>query len=175
MFQQLIYLKQDIIRLIGKKRARILNIWLSRSFWGVLTYRFERGLFMTFGSGYRIIRFPLSPMYYLIQQYTNIEIHYASDIKGGIKILHPSAGVVISGLAVIGCNITLTGGNIIGVRSKCKHGDIQIGGGCTMGANAVILGPIKLGNDLRIGALACVVKDCLDDGATLIGVPAKKL
>jgi len=42
-----------------------------------------------------------------------------------------------------------------------------------MGANAVIIGPVTLGNKINIGASACVVKDCLTDGVSLMGVPAK--
>ncbi len=42
-----------------------------------------------------------------------------------------------------------------------------------LGANAVILGPVELGNGINIGASALVIKDCKMDNVTLIGVPAK--
>ena len=70
--------------------------------------------------------------------------------------------------------MTLTGGNIIGIRSKCKYGGIKIGSNCTLGANAVVLGPIELGNGIIIGASACVIDSCLIDNSVLIGVPARK-
>lgn len=102
-------------------------------------------------------------------------MHYKADVKGGLSILHASAGIVISGFSVIGQNLTLTGGNVIGSRPGCKFGDIKIGDNCMLGANAVVLGPIELGNNIKIGAAACVIKSCLSDGATLIGVPAKQI
>lgn len=174
MIQQLIFFKQDLHRIIGKYRIRIIHIWLSRVFWGILMYRLERGIFLAIGRPYEFIRVIFTPILNLIQSYSNIDLHYKSDIKGGIKVLHPSNGVVISGLAVIGSNLTLTGGNLIGAKPQCKYADIKIGDNCTLGANAVILGPIQLGHGIMIGALACVVNDCIEDNSTLIGVPARK-
>ncbi|MFZ6013939.1 MAG: hypothetical protein ACOYXT_26605 [Bacteroidota bacterium] len=115
------------------------------------------------------------PIFNLIQSYSNLDLHYKADIKGGLLVLHPSLGVVVSGLSDIGHNMTLTGGNTIGARPGCGYGEIKIGNHCTLGANAVILGPIRLGNKINVGALACVVKDCETDHATLIGVPAKAM
>jgi serine acetyltransferase len=175
MRQQIKYFVQDLKRILGKYKIRILHIWLSRVFLGIFIYRLERGLFLFIGKKYEIIRIFFVPMYNLIQAYSNIELHYKSDIKGGLLILHPSAGVVISGLSIIGANMTLTGGNIIGGKPGCKTGEIKIGDNCTLGANAVIIGPIELSNGINIGASACVIKDCLVDNSILIGVPAKSI
>jgi serine acetyltransferase len=82
---------------------------------------------------------------------------------------------VVSGISVIGENLTLTGGNTIGIKKKCQHGDLKIGDNCTMGANAVIIGPAELGNNISIGALACVTKSFMEDNLVLIGAPAKRL
>lgn len=175
MRQQIRYFRQDLKRMLGKYKIRILHIWVSRVFWGIFLYRLERSLFLLLGKPYQYLRVIFLPFFNIIQAYSNIELHYKSDIKGGLLILHPSVGVVISGLSVIGQNITLTGGNIIGSKPGCKYGDIKIGDHCTLGANAVILGPIMIGNGVNIGASACVIKDCLFDNATLVGVPAKVL
>jgi serine O-acetyltransferase len=43
---------------------------------------------------------------------------------------------------------------------------------CYLGANATIIGPLVLGNNISIGASACVVKSYLEDNIILIGVPA---
>lgn len=174
MLQQFIYFRQDLKRIIGKYRIRIIHIWLSRVFWGILIYRLERGIYLTIGPPYQFIRVIFIPIFNLIQSYSNIDLNYKSDLKGGINVLHPSNGVVISGFAVIGRNITLTGGNIIGAKPGCNYGDIKIGENCTLGANAVIIGPVELGNGILIGALACVINDCIEDNSTLIGVPARK-
>ncbi|WP_407032772.1 DapH/DapD/GlmU-related protein [Polluticaenibacter yanchengensis] len=104
-----------------------------------------------------------------------MDIHYKADVKGGLLVLHPSVGVVISGRSIIGSNLTLTGGNVIGGRGGTEYGGIQIGDNCGLGANAVILGPVKLGRNISVGSLACVLKDCNVDGTTLVGVPAKAI
>jgi serine O-acetyltransferase len=175
MKQQFGYFALDLKRIVGKYKVRILHIWLSRVFWGILIYRMERGLFLTIGKPYKILRVLFIPFLNLLQSYTNIDLNYEADIKGGLFILHPSVGVVVSGLSVIGYNLTLTGGNIIGAKKGCKYGDISIGDNCTLGANAVIIGPVKLGDNITVGASACVVKDCLTENSILAGVPAKSI
>lgn len=90
-------------------------------------------------------------------------------------MLHPSVGCVVSGMAIVGENLTLTGGNIIGARAGCKKGGIVIGNNCSMGANAVVLGPLTLGNYIEISAQALVVNDCRDSNCLLLGVPAKAI
>ncbi|PZX51435.1 LbetaH domain-containing protein [Algoriphagus chordae] len=175
MGQQFKYFGQDLKRMLGKYKIRILHIWLSRAFWGIFLYRLERSLFLLMGRPYEIIRVIFIPIYNLLQAYSNMDLNYKSDIKGGLLVLHPAMGVVVSGYAIIGENLTLTGGNVIGGKAGCGPGDIQVGNNCEMGANAVIIGPLKLGNSINIGASACVIRDCLEDNALLIGVPAKVL
>lgn len=173
MASQFKYFGEDMKRMVGKKKIRYVHIWLSRNFWGLALYRLERGLFNTLGKPYQIIRVIFSPLYYPIQAYSNIDIHYKADIKGGISILHPSLGIVISGMSVIGEKLTMVGGNVIGAKDGCKPGDIVIGDDCNMGANAVIIGPINLGPKLYIAASACVVHNFPEGNNTLVGVPAK--
>lgn len=175
MIEQMIFFSQDLKRMLGKYKIRIIHIWLSRFFWGIFLYRLERGLFLLIGKPYSILRILLLPILNLLQAYSNIELHYKANIKGGILILHTSPGIVVSGLSIIGKNLTLTGGNIIGAKKGCKYGEINIGDNCTMGANAVIIGPINLSDNITIAASACVVKDCLLSNTTLVGVPAKEL
>lgn len=169
------FFAQDVKRMLGKHKIRIIHIWLSRSFIGIFIYRLERSLFILFGKLYGYFRVPLIPILNLLQVYSNIDIHYKAEIKGGLLILHPSVGCVISGQAKIGVNFTLTGGNIVGAKKKCNENTFLIGDNCSLGANATIIGPIKLGNNIKIGASACVVKDCLVDNSILVGVPAEIL
>lgn len=172
---QFIYFLNDFNRLLGKNKFRFIHIIFSRVFYGILLYRTERSLFLFFGNSYKIIRVPLIPFFNLFQAFSNIDIHYEANIKGGIIIHHPSVGCVISGKTKIGKNITLTGGNVIGISKHCEIGDFVIGDNCSLGVNATIIGPLKLSNNITIGANACVVKDCLSDNEILVGVPAKKL
>jgi serine O-acetyltransferase len=175
MIQQFSYFIQDVKRMLGKHKIRMIHIWLSRFFWGILLYRVERGMFLMLGTIYVYLRIIFIPLINLIQAYSNIDISYHANIKGGILILHPSAGIVVSGFSVIGVNLTLTGGNIIGAREGCKANELVLGDNCTLGANAVVLGPIFLGNHIQVGASACVIHSCTKDGVTLVGVPASEV
>jgi serine acetyltransferase len=174
MFTQLSFFIKDIRRITGKHKLRIVFIWLSRVFWGLFSYRFDRGLFLLFGSSYRILRIPLVPLFNFWQAYSNTDIHYQAEVGPGLNILHCSMGTVISGKSLIGKNLTLTGGNVIGAKTNCKPKEIILGDNCFFGANAVLLGPIKIGNNVKIGALAMVIKNC-GDNVTLVGVPAKEV
>jgi serine acetyltransferase len=175
MLTQAKYFIKDVRRMLGKYKIRILHIWLSRVFCGIFLYRLERGLYTTIGRAYEYIRVIFIPLFNLMQAYSNLEIHYKADIKGGLKVLHASAGCVVSGLSVIGENLTLTGGNIIGGRAGCRRGELVIGDNCSLGANAVILGPVRLGNDIEVSASALVVNDCSEDNCMMLGVPAKAI
>lgn len=172
---QIRYFLADVNRMLGKQKLRLLYIWLSRSFSGVLCYRLERSLFLLFGPTlYKVIRIPFLPIIYLFHSYSNIDIHYQADIKGGLLILHPALGVVISGRSVIGQNLTLVGGNCIGIQKSTALAFL-IGNNCTLGANATVIGPSTLGNNCSVGASACVVHSFEEDHLVLVGVPAKKV
>src|SRR4026208_1092497 len=133
---QLKYLYKDVVRILGKNKWRILIIFFSRVFVGIFWYRIDRSLFLLIGKNYRLFRILLSPVFYMAQAYSNIDIHYQADIGPGLLVLHPSVGIVISGNAIIGKNVTLTGGNVIGEAKKCERGDFVIGDDCYLGANA---------------------------------------
>lgn len=170
---QFVYFLEDVYRSVGRKKYRLIGILFTRLFWGIFSYRTDRALFLLFGKFYNLIRLPLVPVFFLLQTISNVDIHYRANILGGLVILHPSAGVVISGRSQIGKNLTLVGGNIIGIRKPINYYDLKIGDNVFVGANAVILGPIVIGNEIKVGSLANVVHNCLSDGAILIGNPAK--
>lgn len=172
--EQFLFFCQDINKMAGKKKIRILYIWLTRAFVGIFVYRLERSLFLLFGSVYKIIRILGVPLINLLQAYSNLDIHYEADIKGGLSVLHPSMGVVVSGRAKLGKNCTFIGGNVIGIRNNSKEAFI-LGDHLHMGANATIIGPLILGNNVTVGASACVTKSYSSSDITLVGVPAKIL
>jgi serine acetyltransferase len=169
---QLFFFIKDVNQMVGKNKIKILSVWLQRGFWGVLSYRIDRSLYLLIPSIYKYIRVPLTPIFILLEIYSNIEIDYHADIKGGMKILHPSAGVFIGKSVIVGENFTITGGNFIGSKRKVKLGEFYIGNNCNFGANATIIGPVILGDNIKIGASACVVKDCIKNNTVLAGVPA---
>ena len=50
-----------------------------------------------------------------------------------------------------------------------------IGNNVRLGAHAQILGDVFIADDVKIGAGAAVINSCYEKGATLVGVPAKKI
>lgn len=145
-------------------------MWVNRASVGIWIYRFERSMFLFLGITWKILRVPFSPLLNLAYAYSNCEIHYQADIGPGICILHTAPGVVVSARSKIGCNLTLVGGNIIGIRENME-GALVIGDGCYLGANAVILGPVALGSNTKIGACSLVLHDS-PGNSTLVGCPA---
>jgi serine O-acetyltransferase len=84
--------------------------------------------------------------------------------------------VVIGETAIIGDDCLFYHGVTLGgqgdVRGDRRHP--QVGNRVTIGAGAIILGPITIGDDALIGAGAVVVAD-VPAGRTAVGVPAKIL
>ncbi len=147
-------------------------VLVSRGFCGVFAYRLERALFLLTGRLYPVLRLLLLPLILLMGGYSNCDISYHARIGKGLRVLHPSLGVVVSGKAVIGDHLTLVGGNCIGVAARRSDVPFVIGSHVEMGANATIIGPLTLGDRIHIGANACVVKSHPGNDLVLVGNPA---
>lgn len=172
-FQQLAYLFYEVRLHVNFHWWRWFGCWFSSPVIAVCAYRLDRFFYLLLGGRiWALIRIFLSPLSLFLRPWLGrCEIHYRADIGKGLKILHPGLGIVVSGQAMIGEHLTLTGGNCIGGRSGMKVGDLVLGNKVSLGANAVILGPARIGNNVQIGAGAVVVKDA-NDNTTLVGVPA---
>lgn len=100
---------------------------------------------------------------------TGIEIHPGAKIGKRLFIDHGS-GVVIGQTATIGDNCTIYHGVTLGGTGKDtlkRHPDI--GNNVFIGCGAKILGPIHIGNSVKIGANAIVLKD-VPDNTTIVGI-----
>lgn len=111
---------------------------------------------------------------------TGIEIHPAAKIGTAFFIDH-GMGVVIGETAEIGDNVTLYHGVTLGGTTVFgKNGKVMtkrhptLGDNVVVGSGAQILGPVSIGNDVKVGSNAVVVKD-VDAGLTVVGVPAHKV
>ncbi len=108
---------------------------------------------------------------------TGIEIHPGAVIGRGFFIDH-GMGVVIGETTEIGDNVTLYHDVTLGGTTVFDcHGKVMskrhptIGDHVIIGSGAQVLGPIKVGNNVKIGSNAVVVKD-VPDNITVVGVPA---
>ncbi len=172
-FDQIKFMIYEIKLIVNHRWWRWVTCWLGGCTGVIISYRLDRFGFMLFNRIWPALRILFYPLFLFLRLISHgHEIHYSADIGKGLKILHPSLGVVVSGYAVIGLNLELTGGNCIGGRKNMKPDELVIGNNVSLGANAVILGPIKVGDCVQIGAGAVVVESA-PDNCTLVGVPAK--
>ena len=110
----------------------------------------------------------------LARWFTGVEIHPGATIGRRFFIDH-GMGVVIGETAEIGNDCTLYHGVTLGgtTWNKGKRHP-TLGNNVVIGAGAKILGPITLGNDVRVGSNSVVVKS-VDNSQTVVGVPARLL
>ena len=101
---------------------------------------------------------------------TGAEIPLTCKIGGGLLLPHPS-GVVIHGECEIGPNCLIFQGATLGLR---RDGVPRVGGHVDIGAGAILLGKITVGDNCRIGAHALVL-DNVPHGGTVIAPTARLL
>lgn len=122
--------------------------------------------------------------------------------KMGVKIatlIHPQAiigtnvvigtGTVVMAGTVINCETNIGKGNIINTSASVDHecvtdefvhisvgahlcGNVQVGGGCWIGAGSVVSNNIQICSNCILGAGAVVVNN-IEISGTYVGVPAK--
>jgi len=135
-------------------------------FHALLFYRFAHWL-----SGKRV---PLVPR--VLSQFarfiTGIEIHPGAMIGSGLFIDH-GMGVVIGETTEIGDNVTLFQGVTLGGTGKQRgKRHPTIGSHVVVGTGAKVLGPIKIGDYVKIGANSVVLQD-VPDHSTVVGIPGR--
>ncbi|MBC7814061.1 MAG: hypothetical protein H7175_23105 [Burkholderiales bacterium] len=178
-FHQLKYLYADLRRMVNVHWWRWYSVWFTTPFIAIFNYRLSRFFFLLLGKRfYPVLYTLLSPVFFILRPwFSGCEVHYKADIGPQFLILHPNLGVVVTQYTVAGKGLTLTGGNCIGRQAKKKalSGDyVVLGHNVTLGANASIIGPLTVGNNVFVGAGAVVVKD-VEDNTTVAGVTAKPL
>ncbi len=103
---------------------------------------------------------------------TGIEIHPGAKIGRRFFIDH-GMGVVIGETAEIGNDVTIYHQVTLGGTSTKKgKRHPTIGNNVVIGAGAKILGPVKVGDNCKIGANSVVVKD-VPPNSTVVGIPGK--
>jgi serine O-acetyltransferase len=104
--------------------------------------------------------------------FTGVEIHPGAKIGKGLFIDHGS-GVVIGETAEIGNNCLIYQGVTLGGTGK-ERGKRHptLGNNVMVGAGARVLGPFRVGDNVKIAANA-VVLEPIPDNCTAVGVPAK--
>ncbi|MCW2768974.1 MAG: cysE [Aeromicrobium sp.] len=100
------------------------------------------------------------------------------QIGRGFMMAHP-VGVTIGFGLVIGDDVTFAGGVTAAARHyEARPGEEQefatICDGAVIGANAVLVGGVRIGRHAMVGANSVVLKD-VADGAVVMGSPARQV
>lgn len=130
-------------------------------------YRIARALYLR--------RVPVLPrvFYRLIYLFNNTHLHYETEIGAGTHIAYGGIGVVIHKDAVIGKNCVIESNVTIGGRNNDPKVPV-IGDNVFIGSGARILGNVHVGSGSIIGANAVVLHD-VPERCSVAGIPARIL
>ena len=104
--------------------------------------------------------------------FTGIEIHPGATIGKGLFIDH-GTGVVIGETAEIGDNCILYQGVTLGGTGKGKgKRHPTLGNNVMVGCGAKVLGPFKIGDNVKIAANSVVLHE-IPENCTAVGAPAR--
>jgi len=161
--------REDVACVFGRDPAARTRFEVLTTYPGlhaVLIHRLSHRLWRRgFFYGARLLAF-------LTRLWTNIDIHPGATIGRRFFIDH-GAGVVIGETAEIGDDVTLYHGVTLGGTSWNKgKRHPTLGNGVLVGAGAKILGPITLGDNVRVGANSVVVK-AVPANRTVVGIPGR--
>jgi serine O-acetyltransferase len=109
---------------------------------------------------------------HVARQFTGVEIHPGATIGRRFFIDH-GMGIVIGETTVIGDDCLMYQGAVLGgtsLRKEKRHPTLEEG--VIVGANACVLGPVTIGDHVRIGSGSVVVKD-VPPGSTVVGIPGR--
>ncbi len=121
-----------------------------------------------------IIGMPFVPRYLseVNRETTGVEIHPGAKIGSDFFIDH-GGGVVIGETAEIGNNVTIYQGVVLGgTTTDPVKRHPTLGDNIVVGSGAKILGPVNIGDNVKIGANSVVVRD-VPPNSVVVGVPGK--
>lgn len=174
--------KKLTVELINASRA----IKLDKEYLRRLDPSFESSYQYLFHAGFRALRlyrishafyvsgfkFVAYLIYHINRILYAVDIHPAALLEPGVVIDH-GAGLVIGSTAVVGSGTVLYHGVTLGAKyiTKGKRHP-TVGRNVVIGAGAKVLGPISIGDNVKIGANSVVISD-VPEGATAVGIPAR--
>lgn len=171
------FILQDIDAVIARDpatRNRTEAILLSSGLHAILIYRLSHYLW---SRNFRLTSRIISQVGRFL---TGVEIHPGARIGHGFFIDH-GMGVVIGETTEIGNNVTLYHDVTLGGTTVFdKNGKVTdkrhptIGNNVIIGSGSQVLGPIKIGNNAKIGSNAIVTKD-VSPNTTVMGLAAHKV
>lgn len=95
-----------------------------------------------------------------------------NTVGPGLTIWHLGSFSYIRKGSRIGKNFTMVCGVVLGRQKGDNKEYIVIGDDCYCGLNVTIIGDVRIGNNVKIGAHSVVTKN-IEDNAVVAGVPAR--
>ncbi len=147
--------------------------WTRPGFRAIAVHRFGE---WRMGIRRRWMRVPFSLLYRLL--YRRVRNNYGIELPYTVKlgqrvIIEHQGGIVIHGLCEIGDDCIIRQNVTLGIRNlKDLKAVPKLGAGVEIGAGAVLLGDISVGDGAKIGANS-VVLDSVPTGRTVTGAPAR--
>ena len=121
------------------------------------------------------LKIPILPRFISVfsRCWSGIEIHPGAKIGEGFFMDH-GTGVVIGETAEIGNHCVFFHGVTLGGTGHHKNKrHPTIGNNVLIGANATLLGPIKIGDNSKIGATAVIINRDVPPNCTVVGAPGR--
>jgi len=143
------------------------------STWPIVAYRFGAWVVRLRSGPLRHLLYLLYfPLKRITEILTTVEISEHAQIGEGLFVAHIGS-IVISHDTKIGRYASMHQGVTIGVMGRDGSSEKmpEIGDCVYFGAGAKIIGPIKIGDNVVVGANAVVTRD-VPDNAIVVGVPA---
>lgn len=173
-FREYRYLVQsDLYRISERVDARTLLFHLVRgssfryNFWmRTCSYTHSHPLWRR--TAYYFARAMLTHYVYKL----GISIPFETTIGSGFYIGH-FGGIVVNEGCVIGKNCNISHGVTLGVANRGRHkGCPVLGDNVYIAPGAKIVGAVRIGNDVAIGA-NCVVTSDVPDHSVVVGIPGR--
>jgi len=109
----------------------------------------------------------------ITRAWSGVEIHPGASIGKSFFVDH-GAGVVIGETAQIGDNCVLFHNVTLGGTGKHRgKRHPTLGNNVLIGTGATLLGPIKVGNNVKIGAETFIIMHDIPDDCTVVGIPGR--
>ena len=145
--------------------------WGAQGFWAMAVYRYGRWAYSIRSRwGRKPFTLAYQVLFKWIQVVAGIELPCHVPVGKGFVIDH-SGGIVVSGYAKFGDRCRIRTGVVIGLARVDDPCAPEFGNDVDVGAGAKVLGRIRIGNGVRIGANAVVLQD-VPDHCVAAGVPA---
>ena len=165
------YIRQDL-KWVGGHPYRTLfsRYFFEPGFKFIFWLRLTRYLFL---KGKRALPFFLMArlVYKHLEYKYSFDISYQAQIGPGLTVAHYGY-IIVTSSTTLGSNCSLRPGVVFGKKLTEHTSGAIVGDMVEFGVGAKIVGNVKIGNNVIVGANAVITKD-VPDNSVVAGVPAK--